>query len=129
MLESKWQAELDALLEASLDRAEALKRVLLWLIPNTDEKVHGELSRLQFSAASHRSESAARVLLRFDAYVRDCLRRLLEGAVPESDIEGLVDMLRAIATGIELETVEHRWSVARQEAALKRLVGLLPIPS
>ncbi|PRB66772.1 TetR/AcrR family transcriptional regulator [Arthrobacter sp. MYb213] len=127
ILAVRWQSEIDELLSAADDPADALRRLLLWLIPNTDEKVRAERGRIQFSAVSHRIPSAARVLDRFDHYVRGCFRGLLSDEVPADDMENVIDMLRAVATGIELETVEHKWSSERQEATLKRLVGLLLI--
>jgi AcrR family transcriptional regulator len=126
IMAEKWESELPLLIGNHNDSREKLRQLMLWLIPNTPEKIEGERWRMQLSAARHRDPIAAQILMDFDSYVRKQLTNIIRELVDAKKVEHTIDMIRAVSSGVELEAHEHGWSPDRQETvvndALDRIV-------
>ena len=114
-MDERWTAEIAEAQEGLADPADRLQALMIWLIPNTPEKLDSEKWRMQVSAAKFRDPVAAQILVDFDRFVRRHMRSAVEELVPPDQVESTVDFARAIASGIELETYEHGWDSTRQE--------------
>lgn len=115
----RWTSEIAEAQEGLADPADRLHALLIWLIPNTPEKLDSEKWRMQVSAAKFRDPVAAQILVDFDRFVRRHMRSALEELVPADQVESTVDFVRAIASGIELQTYEHGWDPTRQERLIE----------
>ncbi|WP_194291778.1 TetR/AcrR family transcriptional regulator [Rhizobium sp. ICMP 5592] len=114
MLADGWTVEIRECLEGKEAPRDRVKALMIWLIPDTSSKLDAEKARMQISAAKFRDPIAAKILSDFDAFVRQNLSDIIRELVPEDEVEPVVDLVRSVSTGIELETYEHGWSPERQ---------------
>lgn len=114
-----WQSALDDMDAAHRQPRDRLRTFLAWLLPLSEQGLEEERARFALLAADHDPDCRA-VLLEFDGYVRDGIRRRLGGLVDEHRVSQTTDLLRAFTSGVVLDAVlsPEEWPEARQLALL-----------
>lgn len=121
-----WQADLDAMDEASSAPRARLRAFLAWMLPLSEKGHQGERARFALLAADNDPDCRS-VLIEFDEYLRDLLRQRLVGLVPRRKISTVADLLRALTNGVALDAQlqPDDWPAKRQLALLDALLATL----
>lgn len=119
VLADRWTVEIAECFVGLEKPKDKLKALMVWLIPDTPSKLDAEKSRMQLSAAKFHDPIAAKILSDFDAFVRHNFSKIVREIVREEEVEAVVDLVRSVSTGIELETYEHNWSPERQHLTVR----------
>ncbi|NTE68241.1 TetR/AcrR family transcriptional regulator [Agrobacterium tumefaciens] len=121
----QYDTELPAL-EVNAPPRERLWILLEWMLPLSDDAWRQERARIQL-VSDMDAESAGVVADKMDTRMRELIRDRLRPLIEPSEINSLVDVLRAITDGIILATVEHRhmWPPERQLNTLRTALRAL----
>ena len=123
--------ELDRLQAGISDPVERLRIVLDWLLPSSPQGLQAERARLSLSGERDAGMTTQQFFDVWDRRVREILAERITGLVPDDRVAPTVDLLRCLANGITLSTVEHttEWTPQRQRAVMDDLLRLLGILS
>lgn len=126
-----WPEELEALEAGAEDPRERLRRLVFWLVPDDERGLREETARINLIGERSTKLRTDHLFNGWDRNIRALIARHLEGLVPASEVDAVVDVLRATANGVTLSVVEHPgdWPAERQHAVIERVLdglGLLP---
>ena len=119
-----WEREI-ASLDAELDDPWArLRRLLIWLVPTTEEDLVGERVRINLLADDLTGAEHREIFERYDRKMRQFLRNHVRHLVPDDKLTEFVDLLRAATNGVVLSVLEHpdEWPADRQIALVDQLL-------
>lgn len=121
--------ELEELEAGVTDPVERLRIVLDWLLPSSPQGLQAERARLSLSGEREAGMPTQHFFDVWDCRVREILSERVTGLVPDDQIKPTVDLLRCLANGITLSTVEHTedWPPERQRAVMDNLLRSLGI--
>jgi AcrR family transcriptional regulator len=125
-LEQRYDLEL-AEMERITDPRAGLHAVMVWLLPATPEEQGIERRRILMSAEADTDEYVSDYLSAMDEKERGALRKHLLHLVPSAEIEGHIDVLRALTHGIILAAVDNPelWTPERQIATINRALSAM----
>lgn len=124
----------DGMFPASDDPVADLRHLVHWYIPETPEDEEREAGRVALITLRSQNASIDHFYMAMEKAFREVFGRVLRRMVEESQVEHLLDFLRAGVNGAVLSITEHPeiWSPARRERygdALVRYVELFRMSS
>lgn len=118
-------AEMEQRFPNQIDRLEAF--LFEWLLPVEEQSLTDERMRVNLVAAGNVGAATQPALDAWESSMQAVLHELLQGVVPDSEIDIIADVLRSTSNGIVLSAVEHpdHWTPERQRAVFVRVVQSL----
>ena len=109
------------------DPRERLRFFLLWLVPGDEQARVYEQARVSLIGERDTRLRTQHFFDMWDTRMREVLRDHLLPLLEEEEIPAAVDLLRCLANGITLSTVEHpdEWPPSRQEAVVDHALRAL----
>ncbi|MFJ8025417.1 TetR/AcrR family transcriptional regulator [Streptomyces sp. NPDC096311] len=104
-----------------------LRALLCWLVPDDAESLREEHARLNLMPARDSDADIAHFFDEWEREVRQLLRSHLIPLVPDSELDGITDFLRALTNGVCLSAIEHpdTWTASRQHSVITRALTVV----
>jgi AcrR family transcriptional regulator len=130
---AEWPDDLQELEAGVDDPRERLRLFMHWMVPADPEAYMEERARISLAGGHDGSVRTQGIFDAWQAGVRAQFVRHLDGLVPSSELDPVIDILRSITNGITLSVIEHPddWPAERQwqviDDALERLGLAAPV--